>query len=677
MGDHGRTREQPVSEWVAPHLQIEPSAVSDRERTSGHAPQESEELFLEIFEHAAAGIAHVAPDGCCLRANRQLCRILGRTQEELVGQSFEDITHPDDLDVDRDHMRQLLAGKINTYSVEKRYARKDGSPVPVNTTISLVRRSSGQPKYFIAIIQDITERKRVEEALRESQQRLDLLLQRPDFGMWEENVQTRQVIYSHQYAAMLGYSLDEIEPDEDSWQALLHPGDKGRVLNAWHALLAGKTPYYQSEYRLQAKNGEWKWVLSRAKICEWDRGGNPLRVLGTHLNVSGHKEVEQKLQEAQRELEQRVKERTAELVVANEQLKREIGERARIEKALRDSEERFRNLFENTPICVFAVDFTQRPPTILQANRQAERVYRRPAAELVGLPLEQIIPPEEVPDLSCMLDGPQAGQVFNFEALSQGFDNARFPVRASAATDPGSGLRQVILTLEDISVERAHRSEEEAIAEERRRIAREIHDGLAQDLASLRFKTRLWHDLLDRDPDKMHAELDLLRKVLEKNIRDVRRSIFSLRPVALEGMSFCAALRQFVDEFSEQNQLRIDLHISGSQDCLSRHLELMLFRIVQEALNNVGKYALAHRVWIELNLEAPGSMLLLRVRDDGVGFDPAQIDPDKALRRGHLGLKHIQERVEGFNGTFCIRSQEGEGTELEVLLPLSETGGTE
>jgi signal transduction histidine kinase len=233
------------------------------------------------------------------------------------------------------------------------------------------------------------------------------------------------------------------------------------------------------------------------------------------------------------------------------------------------------------------------------------------------------------------------------------------------------------LTLEDISMERARRSEEEAIAEERRRIAREIHDGLAQDLASLRFKVRLWHDLLDRDPSKMHAELNTLREVLEKNIRDVRRSIFSLRPVALEGMDFFLALRQFVDEFGEQNQLRTELDISGPEDCLSRHLELMLFRIIQEGLNNVGKHAHASQVWIELNLAAPDAMLCLRIRDNGVGFDPLWVSLSQSARQGHLGLKHMRERVEGLNGTFSLHSQTGEGTEIRIRLPFIVIGGDE
>lgn len=199
-------------------------------------------------------------------------------------------------------------------------------------------------------------------------------------------------------------------------------------------------------------------------------------------------------------------------------------------------------------------------------------------------------------------------------------------------------MRQAILAIENISAEKERRSEEEAIAEERRRIAREIHDGLAQNLAGLRFRVGLWHKLVDGDPARMHAELDSLRELLGRNIRDVRRSIFALRPVALDELGFYPALCQFIDEFGEQNQLYIDLRVEGLAEQLPPFLELVLFRITQESLNNVSKHAQAKMVWAELGLESPDTVTL-SVRNDGVGFDPTTLD--QMVQRGHLGLKQM------------------------------------
>ncbi|NUN97018.1 MAG: PAS domain S-box protein [Candidatus Omnitrophica bacterium] len=128
--------------------------------------QESEERFRSTFEQAAVGVAHVDPEGRFLRVNGKYCEIAGYSSEELRTKRFQDITHPEDLDTDLEFVRQLLAGERTTYSMEKRYIRKDGNPVWVNLTVSLVREPSGGPRYFIAMVEDITPRKKAAEALR-------------------------------------------------------------------------------------------------------------------------------------------------------------------------------------------------------------------------------------------------------------------------------------------------------------------------------------------------------------------------------------------------------------------------------------------------------------------------------------------------------------------------------
>jgi PAS domain S-box-containing protein len=125
--------------------------------------RESEERFRATFEHAAVGAAQVGTDGRWLRVNRRLCEIVGYTAGELLERTFEDITHPADLEVDLERARAMLRGELQTYTMEKRYVRKDGSPVWVNLTVSLVRDGPGEPRYFIAVVEDISERKRIEE----------------------------------------------------------------------------------------------------------------------------------------------------------------------------------------------------------------------------------------------------------------------------------------------------------------------------------------------------------------------------------------------------------------------------------------------------------------------------------------------------------------------------------
>jgi PAS domain S-box-containing protein len=122
-------------------------------------------LFQKAFENAPIGMALVAPDGAWLRVNRSLCQITGYSEPELQKCTFQDITHPDDLDLDLSYVRKMLAGEIETYQMEKRYFHKNGSIVWVLLSVSLVRDQNDQPLFFISQIQNITFRKESEEQL--------------------------------------------------------------------------------------------------------------------------------------------------------------------------------------------------------------------------------------------------------------------------------------------------------------------------------------------------------------------------------------------------------------------------------------------------------------------------------------------------------------------------------
>lgn len=144
----------------------------------------SEERFRATFNSAAVGIAHVDINGKWQQVNQKLCDIVGYTQQELLERTFQDITYPEDLDADLEYVRQMLAGEIQTYSMEKRYICKDSSPVWINLTGSLVREPMGEPKYFIAVVQDISDRKRAELALYEGERRLAQFLEAVPVGVF-------------------------------------------------------------------------------------------------------------------------------------------------------------------------------------------------------------------------------------------------------------------------------------------------------------------------------------------------------------------------------------------------------------------------------------------------------------------------------------------------------------
>src|SRR5216684_7617334 len=138
---------------------------------SADDPLSPDSLFQSAFEFAAIGMALVSPEGKWLRVNRSVCEITGYSEAELLARTFQDITHPDDLDLDLANVRKMLAGEIKTYQMEKRYFHKDGSIVWVLLSVSLVHNKSGAPLFFISQIQDITRRKQSDEQLAKQRQR--------------------------------------------------------------------------------------------------------------------------------------------------------------------------------------------------------------------------------------------------------------------------------------------------------------------------------------------------------------------------------------------------------------------------------------------------------------------------------------------------------------------------
>ena len=329
------------------------------------------------------------------------------------------------------------------------------------------------------------------------------------------------------------------------------------------------------------------------------------------------------------------------------------------------NEQRYRRLFEHIPICIFVANLTENPPTILEANRRAELVYGYTANELLGMPSIHLVPEEVRPAVYTIVQQVQQGQTVTTEITNQHRDCTIFPVRVTAAPDP-TDANHMIVMVEDISAEVQRRSEAEAIDAERRRIAHEIHDGVAQSLAGLRFKSAFWYHLAEDAPPGMCAALEELQMVLDTAIADLRRAIFALRPVDLEALGFFPALAQLVSDFGDHNQVAATLEAPETDETLPAAYELPLFRILQEGLNNIARHAQASSVRVRLAIDAAGEVCL-SISDNGRGFDPSQIA--LAGQSDHFGLRQMRERILGLSGKLDVQSATGQGTQLVITLP--------
>ncbi|MCB1216442.1 PAS domain S-box protein, partial [bacterium] len=146
-------------------------------------------------------------------------------------------------------------------------------------------------------------RNSVHDSLEEMKEELEQALNGGDLGTWRWNVQTGEVQFNERWAAMLGYRLDQITPNVDSWAELLHPEDKPRVMGALTDYLEGRTDHYEAVQRLRMADGNWCWILDKGKIIEYDREGKPLRMSGTHLDVNALKRAERELDESRSHLQ--------------------------------------------------------------------------------------------------------------------------------------------------------------------------------------------------------------------------------------------------------------------------------------------------------------------------------------------------------------------------------------
>jgi len=280
--------------------------VQDRDRAleqSNSALRESEARFRATFEVAAVGFANVTPEGHFTLVNDRLCQILGYTREELQQRTFAELTHPDDLAADWQHAHDLLAGTAATYSMEKRYFHKSGRTVWANLTVSLLRDAGGAPQHFIAVIEDIGQRKAAEDALMERERRFTALANAVPQLVWVSGPEG-----SIEYLNEGWYRFTGLSPAArlESWFEFLHQGDRERALKRWRrALKSGEL--YEDEFRLRKADGTYCWFLARA-TADRDSAGVTLRWFGTCTDVDSAKRTEAELratEEALREADQR------------------------------------------------------------------------------------------------------------------------------------------------------------------------------------------------------------------------------------------------------------------------------------------------------------------------------------------------------------------------------------
>ena len=259
-------------------------------------------MFEKTFHYCAVGLAHVGIDGTFIRVNKKLCDFLDYSDQELTKLTFQDLTAPDHLDEDLDQFERLLEGQIDNYSIEKRYIRRDGKRVWAKLTVSLVRDDSNNPDYFISVVEDIDEKKRIQSELFQ----VDALFSKivSAFSertfIWVATPDFSKLKYANDgYANIFGRSEYELYCNPMSFLDHVHEDDRARV-----AKVFSRRPLenWDIQYRIYDSKGEVKYLHDRGNLIFDDRETQTL-ILGTADDITREKNQQQALMSAVTKLE--------------------------------------------------------------------------------------------------------------------------------------------------------------------------------------------------------------------------------------------------------------------------------------------------------------------------------------------------------------------------------------
>lgn len=336
-------------------------------------------------------------------------------------------------------------------------------------------------------------------------------------------------------------------------------------------------------------------------------------------------------------------------------VERRLRQQERLERQVQARTQQLASLTAVSADAILSLDSQGR---ITSWNQGAEQMLGYQSSTIVGQPLSQLLLDAET--LAAQLQ--KHGAVRDFETTAIADDGRPLTVELTQTqlvkADEGSTASLIIMR--DVTTRR----ERETIREEERaRIARDLHDGVAQTLYFMALKADMARQQVTQKPEWVAAELEVIGQTTRQIIREVRRTIFALRPLNWSDGNFVSALTRFVEEFSEQAGWQVEIEIDEVGLTIPSRLEPTVFRLVQESLNNAAKHAEATRVWVALQRVEGNATLSLLVRDDGCGFDSDEIT------NSGLGLNQMRERVTAVGGTLQVDSKPGEGTIVIAQLP--------
>ncbi|MBN2118042.1 MAG: PAS domain S-box protein [Anaerolineales bacterium] len=652
--------------------------------------RQSEERFTRFMEHLP-GLAWIKDvQGRYVYANAAAEKAFGAPRAKLYGRTDAEIFPAEIAARFRKNDEQARKYEKGVQTVETltqddgvlHYSLVHKFPIPgVDGSMALIGGTAF----------DITERLRAEEALRESEARFRAIVKQATAGIVRKDAEGKLTFVNEAFCNMLGYPESELL-GKTFWQ-FTYNEDIEENKRLFSRLMMEGIPF-KLEKRLLRADGALIWVdVSVSPVM--DAEGKPQSAVAVEVDITGRKQAEEALQQLNLQLESRVQKRTATIQAMNQSLREEIAERRRIEEALRESEavaraseEKLCTLFDLLPVGISFLDPDSR---IIQMNSALLNILKLSKEQLLiqayrsrkyirvdGTPM----PPTEFASARALAEN---RTIYNVETGILPEDGEVVWTSVSAAPVDVADVGVVVVTVDITESKRAERALQESHGhlqvlsqrlvevqeEERRALARELHDRVGQTLAALNINLIIIHSQLSEEVlQQIGARLDDSMKLVGETITLVRDVMTDLRPAVLDDYGLEAALESHLTGFTSRYDIKVMFEKPDRPiPRLGPSIEMTFLRIAQEALMNIARHA--HAEHVNLSLRQVGESICLTVQDDGAGIESWQA----ANRPGSHGLTIMRERAEAFGGTLKVSSVPRQGTTVEASIPFNSNEG--